>query len=272
VAEFELVCRGGLLIHMPADVQEVGDASAANGESAEATARAYQDVYEGLLGHGFQQVDIETAMAALTAPSLDAALDWLCVHTPPARLPHRFAAGAHSHGSEAATRVLAVARAEAPVDAAADARAREADAERRRAWQEEAARARAADDARTRADAAATAEANRARILEQYNASSADESDATGVSEEAGVEDWELWGDPREVRCACLQLAICTLARNHSQLDTFSRAFRCIPSSQAGPEITLTMCRLSGGEQSASARRSSTRCLRSSARSSWRLS
>ena len=43
----------------------------------------------------------------------EAALDWLCLHTDPARLPRRFAGSARSHAAAAGVRVLAKAEARA---------------------------------------------------------------------------------------------------------------------------------------------------------------
>ena len=99
-----------------------------------------------------------------------------------------------------------VASAHAATDpaAAAAARARQqavAAAEQQRLAQE--AQERAAAEAEERRAAEATAaEANRARILEQYYAGSSSESESDEGLVAAGgkgPQDWELWGDPREV-------------------------------------------------------------------------
>lgn len=72
-----------------AGTQEVGSTQA-NGSAAAASAQEFHATYNALVGHGFQKADIEAAMEALGHPSLEAALDWLCVQVPPDRLPHRF--------------------------------------------------------------------------------------------------------------------------------------------------------------------------------------
>jgi hypothetical protein len=55
-----------------------------------ASAEDLADVYDGLVSHGFQKMDIQAAMEAVPHATLEAALDWLCMHVPPVRLPKRF--------------------------------------------------------------------------------------------------------------------------------------------------------------------------------------
>jgi hypothetical protein len=92
--------------------------------------------------------------------------------------------------------VLAAARAAAPADRAAEAARLAEEQAQAKEWRMRAEAAAAASAAQRQSEAAAVAEANRQRILEQYAASG-----------NGGVEDWELWGDPREVHhthvCAC---------------------------------------------------------------------
>jgi hypothetical protein len=72
-------------------VQAEQEAAEQNAAAAPGSAQAYEDAYEGLLSHGFQQDDIKAALLALNTPQLDVALDWLCLNVPPGRLPKRFA-------------------------------------------------------------------------------------------------------------------------------------------------------------------------------------
>lgn len=48
-------------------------------------------VYNDLVGYAFQHQDIQSALTAVQGSSLSDALDWLCMHVPPDRLPPRFA-------------------------------------------------------------------------------------------------------------------------------------------------------------------------------------
>ena len=104
--------------------------------------------------------------------------------------------------------MLAAARAAAPADRAAEAARLAEEQAQAKEWRMRAEAAAAASAAQRQSEAAAVAEANRQRILEQYAASGSDGgSDGGLASENGGVEDWELWGDPREVHhthvCAC---------------------------------------------------------------------
>jgi hypothetical protein len=55
------------------------------------TADELRMIYNDLVGYGFQQADIQVALTTVKGSSLRDALDWLCMHVPPGRLPHRFA-------------------------------------------------------------------------------------------------------------------------------------------------------------------------------------
>jgi hypothetical protein len=48
------------------------------------------DVYDGLIAHGFHRDDIQAAMKAVALPTMETALDWLCMNVLPARMPKRF--------------------------------------------------------------------------------------------------------------------------------------------------------------------------------------
>jgi hypothetical protein len=64
------------------------ETSAAREVSASADDLA--DIYDGLIAHGFQTDDIQAAMESVAHPTMETALDWLCMHVPPARMPKRF--------------------------------------------------------------------------------------------------------------------------------------------------------------------------------------
>lgn len=68
-----------------------GTDSPAVTQSGNTTADELKEIYSSLVGHGFQQGDIQAALKAVHAVSADSALDWLCMHVPPQRLPARFA-------------------------------------------------------------------------------------------------------------------------------------------------------------------------------------
>lgn len=110
------------------------------------------------------------------------------------------AAGAHSHRAEAITKVQAASSRPAPIKSAA-----EVEQERRAQQREIKAHAErsAAVAARRRAEEAQHAEANKAAILAKYAGSSDGWEESASEGGESEVEDWELWGDPREV-CTCL--------------------------------------------------------------------
>lgn len=116
------------------------------------------------------------------------------------------AAGAHTHGKAAATRVVAAARTKTAEEEAQDAAQR---AEAELAWREEQKAQIATELALQAAEAEAARHANKAAILEQYAGGddSAEEENRRAEPEEDTVEDWEIWGDPREVHAAsCLNV------------------------------------------------------------------
>jgi hypothetical protein len=67
------------------------------GNGTEASPQDLALAYDHLIGHGFQQQDVQDALKALKGPSVEAALDWLCIHVPPERLPKRFAGAFQPH-------------------------------------------------------------------------------------------------------------------------------------------------------------------------------
>lgn len=75
--------------HLGTPLQDGAERSAT--QQGKATADELKQIYSSLVGHGFQQGDIQDALKAVHPASDDAALDWLCMHVPPDRLPARFA-------------------------------------------------------------------------------------------------------------------------------------------------------------------------------------
>lgn len=49
-----------------------------------------EEIYDGLVAHGFRKEDVHRALEALPVVTMEAALDWLCIHAPPESLPKRF--------------------------------------------------------------------------------------------------------------------------------------------------------------------------------------
>lgn len=107
------------------------------------------------------------------------------------------AAGAHSHRAEAITKVQAASSRPAPVKSPEELkREREEQQRELKALAERS----AAAAARRKEEEAEHAEANKAAILAKYAGSSDGWEETLSDVPEAEVEDWELWGDPREVR------------------------------------------------------------------------
>lgn len=75
--------------------QDASDTPAAAQQST-TTAEELKQIYSSLVGHGFQQADIQAALKAVQPVSANTALDWLCMHVPPDRLPARFAGAAQN--------------------------------------------------------------------------------------------------------------------------------------------------------------------------------
>ena len=63
---------------------------AAGAPAAAASAQDIEETYDGLIAHGFHKEDVHRALEALPAATMEAALDWLCIHAPLERLPKRF--------------------------------------------------------------------------------------------------------------------------------------------------------------------------------------
>lgn len=67
------------------------EASRSDAKARKRSAEELGTVYNDLVGYAFQHADIQAALTAVQGSSLPDALDWLCMHLPPERLPHRFA-------------------------------------------------------------------------------------------------------------------------------------------------------------------------------------
>ncbi|KAK9832693.1 hypothetical protein WJX81_000845 [Elliptochloris bilobata] len=76
---------------------------AARAPRARVDAHAVAAVYDSLLTSGFREDDVRQALQALAGSEItqEAALDWICLHVDPARLPRRFAGNARSHAAAA---------------------------------------------------------------------------------------------------------------------------------------------------------------------------
>lgn len=166
-------------------------------------------VYLALHQQGFDRPHIEAALTAL--PSLAgvdvaAALDWLLLHLEVAELPRQYIDNSRARGPVELRHKAAQPQAED-----------EAQTRERQRQEAEAAKAQAAERAAAEAAAAAARGVERRRAEEQEQTSrrawilqyaedgSSDESDMQsaldGGSSASGsvVEDWEVWGDPREM-------------------------------------------------------------------------
>jgi len=167
-------------------------------------------VYLTLHQQGFERAHIEAALTALPSlASVDVAtaLDWLLLHLEATELPRGYVDNSRARGPVELRHKATQPQGEGEAQAQ----------ERRRREAEAAKAAAAAEKVAAEAAAAAAREADRKRAEEeektsrrawilQYAAeSSSDESD--GQSEQGGgssaegsvVEEWEVWGDPREV-------------------------------------------------------------------------
>ncbi|KAK3263400.1 hypothetical protein CYMTET_27791 [Cymbomonas tetramitiformis] len=158
------------------------------------------DIYGGLERMGFKQAQIEAVLRALPGVrSQEAALDWLCLNTPPEELPQKFAAHSTSRSSQKGTvRVIASVRNtssrnpdELPTGSEAPSSVPATASVPRRSDQEKCEeQARASELERQK-------EKDWIRQYMEAQSSSSDEEEAEGSKEE--IDDWELWGDPREI-------------------------------------------------------------------------
>lgn len=193
-------------------LQNLGTGAAAQPEAAsssaapaaalprEAVVARLHEAYAALLAHGFQRAQVERALSALppAAATTDAALDWLLLHLDTGELPRRFVDGGRALGPvELKHRGLEVTAAERAQRAAQQAK------ERTAAPPPPAPAAPTAEQAARHAEEESRAAQERRAWVMQYmdnSESSEDESGASGASSpSSAVEDWEVWGDPREV-------------------------------------------------------------------------
>jgi ATP-dependent RNA helicase DHX29 len=180
---------------------------AASTSSPADAASDVNNVYLGLRRQGFQRPQVEAALSALplAEAAVASALDWLLLHLEPADLPARYVDNTRSRGP--------VELLHKPTALPAAARRDAEQAQQRQA----AAAAQAAQAAAAAAAAAAAEEAVRRKAQEEQEKESrrawilqyAEESSDSGGGASGGgsprsaasevVEDWEVWGDPREI-------------------------------------------------------------------------
>eukprot|EP00884_Botryococcus_braunii_P002000 jgi/Botrbrau1/11800/Bobra.0224s0007.1 len=134
-------------------------------------------VYESLLEHRFLPEHIQQALQALAGQRIteDAALDWLCLHLDPKELPRRFAGNAGSRSTAGPVRVLAKA------DPRAAAR-RGITVWMSQTWYPH-----------------SPGEAGLLGTEVEAGERKGSGGGWRSGSQEDAVEDWELWGDPREI-------------------------------------------------------------------------
>ncbi|BDA49474.1 Putative ATP-dependent RNA helicase DHX57 at C-terminar half [Coccomyxa sp. Obi] len=170
--------------------------SKAKNPAGKATAEELAQVYDTMLGHGFKKEHVQQALQSLAGGNIseEAVLDWLCLHVDPADLPRRFAGAAQSRAAAAGIKV--VAKADEAAAAARREQARKAQ-ELQTAWQPP---QKPAAKAAPKVDAAALArEKQKARDWILQYAVEDSESDGEGSQGEEQIDDWELWGDPKEI-------------------------------------------------------------------------
>ena len=181
-----------------------------------ATAHVEQicDIYKALAGQGFAVHDVERALLALPLHTIaiGSALDWLLLHLDRSDLPKQYADQVQNYGEvelrhkAAETSAQKVETSAAAAKAAAAAAAEKAAAEKVEADGKAAAAAVAAAEAeaKRKADEEREQASRRAWILQYADDSSDDEEESSsershGSDKASIIEDWEIWGDPREV-------------------------------------------------------------------------
>ncbi|CAK0787622.1 hypothetical protein CVIRNUC_010844 [Coccomyxa viridis] len=157
------------------------------------------EAYDALLAHGFQHKQIQDAMQAQAGGDMseEALLDWLCLHVDAADLPKRFVGESVSRKAAAGVKVMAKA------DEQRAAQRREASEEGEPAWRaaQLAAQAKPAPAApaprKEREKTEREKQSTRDWILQYAQEDSG--SDNGSKQGEDAIEDWEIWGDPREI-------------------------------------------------------------------------
>ncbi|KIZ04050.1 hypothetical protein MNEG_3905 [Monoraphidium neglectum] len=216
-------------LEAPLQQQQQGQLPPGGAAAAKQLQRAYADTYERLVDYGFSHDQVQLALRALplgAAAEVAPALDWLCLNLPQSQLPRRFAGAARGGGGAAgaaAVKVLSVAAPgtsgsggggggapgpeEGPseggggADGDADGTASDSGSG---ASDEGAGPGAGSATGPGGADEKAAA---KAWILQQYGGGSsegeedggADDGSCGEASEDSVIEDWELWGDPREI-------------------------------------------------------------------------
>ncbi|KAI3433652.1 hypothetical protein D9Q98_003461 [Chlorella vulgaris] len=162
--------------------------------------------------HGFEARHVEAALSALplAAISEESALDWLLLHLDSSELPRRYAVSwrlSPSGTVDVKNKAREVTPAEAAAEAAAAAavaaeQAAMAQVELQRRREQDA--AQAAEAQRAAEEARAKEEEQRREWIKQYmeegsgSEAGSDGSQVEAESDASSIEDWEVWGDPRE--------------------------------------------------------------------------
>lgn len=166
------------------------------------------DIYKSLTAQGFVPHHVERALQALPLYSIavGSALDWLLLHLDRSDLPKQYADQVQNlgevelrHKATATAAKLEASQVEA-LKVAAAAEAKRVAAERAEQERKAAVAAKEAE-AQRKADEEKEKAARRAWIL-QYADDSSDDETSSEISESSPgdvIEDWEIWGDPREV-------------------------------------------------------------------------
>jgi hypothetical protein len=93
----EIICTELHLYCMKLELLQEPEAARRDAIASKRSAEELGVVYNDLVGYAFQHADIQAALSAVQIPTLPDALDWLCMHVPPERLPHRFAGTVTAH-------------------------------------------------------------------------------------------------------------------------------------------------------------------------------
>ncbi len=199
--------------------QQTQHAPAAPAGGAKQLQRQYADTYQRLVEYGFTPAQVQSALTALplgAAAGVEAPLDWLCLNLPQGQLPRRFAGAARGGGGGAGGGVAVKVLAARVEGAGAGGGQQQQDDEGppgqpegddEESEEAESAREEGSEDGGDEAAGAGGEDekaAAKAWILQQYGGGSSDGEDGgsgpdDAASEDSVIEDWELWGDPREI-------------------------------------------------------------------------
>ncbi len=171
------------------------------------------EVYKALISQGFTAHHVERALQALPLHSIavGSALDWLLLHLDRNELPKQYSNQVHASGDVElrhkgkSSTSTSISKAEAAAAEAAAVAADVAEAERL-AKEKEATKKAAELEEKARLEAEEKEKAaRRAWILQYAESSSSDEEESVDSAADRSpsgssvIEDWEVWGDQREV-------------------------------------------------------------------------